>query len=218
MKEYKEGNIEAENEAFDRYMQNISLLEEVLSVESTLEGSTENGSLVSSQNSSSHEDNPKLFMSRLKLKLRSNSARTYNFRNRIQDIVSKGLEKLRKRGLKDDSDLDQNEHAKRSKMHMSQRTLALTDLNDKLNKARNGEDLKACLELQSLLSNRHPRTSKKTTENIEILEEQTARKELVPRKESDFCLPKLFCTTEIDDKTLNSVDVHFSTLEQIEDL
>ncbi|KAL6960130.1 hypothetical protein U1Q18_048266, partial [Sarracenia purpurea var. burkii] len=30
LKEYKEANIEAENEAFDRYMQNVSFLEEVL--------------------------------------------------------------------------------------------------------------------------------------------------------------------------------------------
>lgn len=38
MREYKDRNIETENEAFDRYMQNVNLLEEAFSAKSSAEG------------------------------------------------------------------------------------------------------------------------------------------------------------------------------------
>ncbi|CAL5322002.1 unnamed protein product [Camellia sinensis] len=67
LKEHKEGNVEVENVAFDRYMQNVSLLEEVLTVDSTPEGSTNNG-----------------------------PPRSENVTKRVQDIVNQGLRKLQK--------------------------------------------------------------------------------------------------------------------------
>ncbi|XP_028080979.1 uncharacterized protein LOC114282498 [Camellia sinensis] len=67
LKEHKEGKIEVENEAFDRYMQNVSLLDEVLTVDSTPEGSTNNW-----------------------------PPRSENVTKRVQDIVNQGLRKLQK--------------------------------------------------------------------------------------------------------------------------
>lgn len=70
LKEYKDRNIEIENESFDRYLQNITLLEDVFALNSNLEG--ENGTMLS------------------KLKIQ----KTENFTDKIRFIVNNGLKNL----------------------------------------------------------------------------------------------------------------------------
>lgn len=70
MKEYKDRNMEIENESFDRYLKNISLLEDVFALNSNLEG--ENETMVS------------------KLKI----IRSENLRDRMRFIVNNGLKNL----------------------------------------------------------------------------------------------------------------------------
>ncbi|XP_057512376.1 uncharacterized protein LOC130794478 [Actinidia eriantha] len=53
LKEFREANIEVENEAFDRYMQNVSLLDEVLAVKANPEVPTSSGSPISNPNPNS---------------------------------------------------------------------------------------------------------------------------------------------------------------------
>ncbi|XP_039024578.1 uncharacterized protein LOC120157543 [Hibiscus syriacus] len=84
LKEFKDRNIEIENNAFDRYMQNISLLEEVFSTEGSEPSST------------SQEGETSVVTSGMKLTLRSNPVRTNNVRKRIQQIVDQGIKKLQK--------------------------------------------------------------------------------------------------------------------------
>lgn len=220
LKEYKDRNIEVENEAFDRYMQNISLLEEVFSVDSILEGRIEEESSVSNPNRTSIEVNPKMMVSGLKLRLRSTSIRTDNSRKRIQQIVDQGLKKLQKSeledGVKEPSDPDEhNEGPKKAKFGKTERALAMSDLIDKLNKARNEEDLKSCWEMKFQIFNQD-----KISNETEI--NDAAAKDHIPDIDSaepkECSLKTLITTTEVDQETLNRIDAHFAALEQIEDL
>ncbi|CAK7356231.1 unnamed protein product [Dovyalis caffra] len=221
MKEFKDRNIEVENEAFDRYMYNISLLEEVFSLKSFREGSTEDGSFSSNHDHASAEaDTEGKMVSEQKLKLRSNPSRTENFRKRLQQIVDGGLKKLQKVELNNGSVNNQNELDKRpekAKSLRAERASALSDLIDRLNKARNEEDLKSCLEMKAQLYSQQM-GSRTETKGVEVLKEQTARKDLAPQKELDYFSQKLFRTVEIDHEALTSIDAHFSSLEKIEDL
>ncbi|XP_057978134.1 uncharacterized protein LOC131164727 isoform X2 [Malania oleifera] len=215
LKEYKDRNIEAENEAFDRYMQNISLLEEVFSVK--YEGPAGNGCSILNPKSTSVEDNG------MKLKLRSSLVRTDSFRRKVQDIVDKGLMKLQKCELnigKNDVN-DQNEDSatpKKAKTWKADTTSVLNDLIDKLNKARSEEDLKSCLKIKFELFNQNTKGDQMETDDTGISEEQTEKNNMVPKQELHYSPSKLFKTTEIDQETLNSIDKHFNSLEQVEDL
>lgn len=216
-----------ENEAFDRYMQNISLLEEVFSVKSILEESNEDESSISNPNSTSVEEDSEMMISGLKLKLRSNPTRSENFRSRIEQIVDQGLEKFQNCELNDDDNDELNDHSelekspKKAKFWCSEKASALSDIIDKLNKARSEEDPKSYLKLKSQLYNLHTVSSQSETEDgvaTKEAQELTEKNDLESRKESGYSLPKLFTTTEIDQETINNVDVHFSSLEKIEDL
>ena len=221
MKEFRDRNIEVENEAFDRYMHNISLLEDVFSLKSFLEGSTEDESLSSNHDhASAKEDTEEKMVSEQKLKLRSNLSRSENDRKRLQQIVDVGLKKLQKLELNNGSVNNQKEVDKRpekAKSLRAEKASALSDLMDKLNKARNEEDLKSCSETKAQLYSQHAR-SRTEIKDFEVLREQTAKKDVAPQKEMDFFSQKLFRAVEIDHEALTSIDAHFSSLEKIEDL
>lgn len=86
-----------ENEAFDRYMQNVDLLEEVLAVKSL----DENVPSALESNPTTMESNEAMIPG-LKLQLRSNSMRSDGLRMRIQQIVDEGLKKLEKSAVDGD--------------------------------------------------------------------------------------------------------------------
>lgn len=222
LKEYKDRNIEAENEAFDRYMQNVYLLEEVFSLNS-LEGQIkDDGSPISNPNPTSAEDSSVMAIAEMKLKLRSNPTRAENFRNRIQYIVDQGLRKLQKIELNDGgADLNEQELFKRPKKKKSwraERVDALTDLIDKLNKARNEEDLKSCLEMKAQLFNRHNQPSQVESKDSETSKEPALQNDTSFKLQADYSPPMWLSTTTIDQEALSRIDAHFATLEEIEDL
>ncbi|CAK9172628.1 unnamed protein product [Ilex paraguariensis] len=86
LKEYKESNIEVENDAFDCYMHNFSLLEEVFFTNSTPSVHTEEGHSTENSNSVVEDTNDRSIAG-LKSKLRSSPIRTANFRKQMQNIV-----------------------------------------------------------------------------------------------------------------------------------
>ncbi|TXG51270.1 hypothetical protein EZV62_023794 [Acer yangbiense] len=224
LKEYRDRNIEVENEAFDHYMQNISLLEEVFSVKSILEGSNEDETSVLNPNSTFVNEDGETKISGLKLKLRSNPTRSENCRKRIQQTVDQGLKKLKKREFDDEgNDLnDQNEQEgipKKAKLWWCERSSDLSDIIEKLNKARSEDDPKSYSKLKSQLYNLKHRSSQSETEDAAMVpKEKTEKNDSRSSKETSYNLPKLFTTTEIDQETLISVDAHFSSIEKIEDL
>lgn len=222
MKEFRDRNIEAENEAFDRYMRNVSLLEEVFSVNSTIGGQSEDvPSTISSEHSI--DDAAEMFVRDLKVKLRSNPVRTENVRKRIQYIVDQGLRKLGKLELNDGTDYisepdETGNKPKKLKSGETERSSALNDLIEKLNKARNEEDLKACHEIKSQLFNQSRQTAKMENDTIETEKEQNANSDLSPKSQCSYSPPKWMSTTTIDLETLNRIDAQFNSMEDIEDL
>lgn len=222
LKEYKDRNIEVENEAFDRYMQNVSLLEEVFSMTYVLEKELTEDADPTISNPNSLEG--KSGTLGIKLRLKSDPVRSDNFRKRVKEIVDQGLRKLQK-VEPSDIDNDSNVHSEqkimpsKSKASRYDRFSALTDLIDKLNKARNAEDLKSCLEIKSQLFNGHKKTIEETKAEVaEVSHEQTDSNELEDRQQLSYSLPKLYNISEIDQETLYSIDAHFASPEQIEGL
>ncbi|KAF4362574.1 hypothetical protein F8388_011401 [Cannabis sativa] len=223
LKEYKERSIEVENESFDRYMQNVNLLEELFSVKSSPDRSNDDESSIPNRNPASMEDGYDAAFSGLKLKMRSNPLRTSNFRKRIHQIVDRGLKKLQKSGLDgcDNGPVDPKELDKGPKSEedlWAERASTLNELVDKLNKARNEEDLKSCLEVKSQLFNHHNKEIQLESRDIKSLTEETGKNDLEVSREVNFSLPSLITPTEIDQETLRHVDAHFSSLDGIENL
>ncbi|KAE8662567.1 putative BOI-related E3 ubiquitin-protein ligase 2-like [Hibiscus syriacus] len=214
LKEFKDGNIEIENDAFNRYMQNISLLEEVFSIKSMDEGSNEDGG--SKPRPTSKEDKTSVMSSGLKLTLKSDPVRTNNARKRIKQIVDQGIEKLQRTEANDGANVpdDQNKLDSRLKKVKSlwvERASVVSDVVDKLNKARNEEDLKYCLEMKAHLYNQSSMSSETETKGPETFNEECTE---TPRQLAHHLLTRI----EIDQETVNKIDAHFSTVELIEDL
>lgn len=210
LKEYKERNIEVENEAFDRYMQNVELLEEVFSVESM----EDNVSSVSGSNQTSEETNT--MIPNLKSHLRSNSVRSDSMRMRIQEVVDEGLKKVQNCASDEPIDDEPNQASKKAR---TERFSAISDLVEKLNKARNEEDLKPCLEMKSQLFHLD-----KVSCKIEFEDDETPKNEFgesdnaPPAIETYYSLPKLVGVAEVDQETINTIDKYFSSMVHVEEL
>lgn len=222
LKEFKDGNVGAESEAFDRYMQNIGLLEEVFLMNSAADDQIPDGQS-SGVNSRSDGEDTERMVDGLKLKLRSNSVRTDNFRKRIQYIVDQGLRKLGKPELIDGTgDLSDAEGlartAKKIKTLQGDRAMALRDVSDKLNKARNEEDLKGCWEMASEIFRWNAKMSQIEPGEFLISREISAKYDASTEQESYLFPPKWVSPATIDQEALCRIDEQFSSLEEIEDL
>lgn len=198
-----------ENEAFDRYMENVDLLEEVLSVKFM-----EDNALESNPKSTG---NSEIMIPGLKLHIRSNPTRSDSMRKRIQQIVDEGLKKLQNCALEGHKE-EPNKASKRPRILRTEWLSAISDLIDKINKARNEEDLKFCLEIKSQLFNLDKISSKTEIEDNETLKVQAAESELAAAKEVDYSFPKPVGVAGIDQETLNTIDKHFCSLEHVEKL
>ncbi|TMW90918.1 hypothetical protein EJD97_015049 [Solanum chilense] len=213
LKEYRESNIAAENEAFDRYMQNIGLLEEVFGVNSAEDENNEDGST---------EDENEAVMNRVKLQLRSDPVRIENTRKRMQYVIDQGLRKGRKLEAGDNAtdlnDLDALGKKKKAKTAEAEHVAAFADLMDKLNKARNEEDLKVCWEMKSQLFNQPKKEKQAEPEDAEASNEQSLKTSDPPIMPWGHSQPKWFSTVTIDDEELRRINEEFDSLEDIEEL
>lgn len=212
IKEFQDRNIEIENEAFDRYLQNINLLEEIFSVKSFTKDVSSAINPVSSVGNGT-------MIQEMKLRLRSNPARRENLRKRIKNTVDEGLKKLKKHEAAGDAATKDSNALLYGRAKLkgwdAERVSCFADLNDKLNKARNEEDLKACLELKAKLHRPQNETEDQKMDKSAGSEPENDRgvdQELV------FCPTKMFCSVEIDQEVMNCVETHFSSLEEMEDL
>ena len=216
LKEYKEANIEAENEAFDRYMQNINLLKEVFDVNS--ERPDEDEILASNPPTTSGEK--KELISEMKVILRSNPMRSDTFRKRIRQTIDQGLSKLKtNNAIEEPNSLDKDAESapKAAKNCSTLETSALTELNYKLNRARNEDDLKLCIQMRLDINSQQKISQEMKTDSSVVMEEHTAPSKLPSAPECDFPL-KMVKSREIDQDVLSKMDFHFSSIEEIEDL
>lgn len=162
LKEYNDQNIEAESEAFDRYMQNVSLLEESFLVNTSLEGFAQDVLPAQLSATLSAEDETEKLILVMKAKLKSNVERADKYRERIRELIDRGFKRLRKWEFDDEGgstnldDFNGERELKRPKKvenFQVERMTAINDLLDKLNKAGSKEELKSCLEMKVKLFN-----------------------------------------------------------------
>ncbi|KAI3918583.1 hypothetical protein MKX01_041903 [Papaver californicum] len=216
LKEYKDRNIETENEAFDRYMQNVNLLEEAFSLNSSVDGSR-----ADEPTSSNLKDTDERVLHTLKAKVGSNIRRTDSVRERIRDIVDQGLRKLQKVEFNDEvlaadaDDMDSLKEPKRQKKEKNvraERLLEMKDVIDKLEKARNEDDLQSCIRMKSQLFKRCGKALITEDNCVGRSNEQITGKDALPRKD----LPCKYVTkVDVSQELLHSLDAHFSSLEEI---
>ncbi|RZC69281.1 hypothetical protein C5167_032368 [Papaver somniferum] len=216
LKEYKDRNIETENEAFDRYMQNVNLLEEAFSLNSSVDGSS-----ADEPTSSSLKDTDERVIHALKAKVGSNIGRTDSVRERIRDIVDQGSRKLQKVEFNDEvlsadaDDLDSLKEPKRQKKEKNvraERLLDIKDVIDKLKKARNEDDLQSCIRMKAQLFKGCGKASVTDDNYVGRSKEQIMGKDVMPGKDLP---PKYVTKVDVSQELLHSLDTHFSSLEEI---
>lgn len=223
LKEFRDGNVAFESEAFDRYMQNVGLLEEVFRVTSESKDQIEVEQSSREQLNYDGDNNINKMVLDLKLKVRSNPATTENFRKRIQYIVDQGLKKLGKleiiEGTDDISDTEgQGRAIKRIKSLKSEKAIAISDLNDKLNKARNEDELIACWEMASKIfkwntKKRESECGESTCRGNDVKDDSSSAK-----SESHFLPLKWVNPVMIEQEDLCRIDAQFPSLEEIENM
>ncbi|KAK1372454.1 putative BOI-related E3 ubiquitin-protein ligase 2-like [Heracleum sosnowskyi] len=219
VQEYKDMNIETENEAFDRYMRNVSLLEEVFNVKSTTdEPIKDGGSPTSNLNTTSAEEDRQVAIGEMKSILRSDPTRAENFRNRMQCAVDEVLKKLQKSEAHDGGaeSSEQDEFVRSPEKKKFRRHEELAALIDKINKARNEEDLKVCMEMKDQLFGKQTETTQAESESVPIpilLESDDVVK-------PQFADPPLkwFTVKPADPKEIERMNKLFDSLEDIEEL
>lgn len=242
LKEYNDQNMEAENEAFDRYMQNVNLLEEAFLPNPSLEVLAPDELPLPESSATFNEDGVQKMIVGIKAKLKSDSERANKCRDRMQDLIDRGLKRLQKEEPVDEDGLiamdDQSGEKDLKKLKgggkwWAERTTATFDLLDKLNKARSEEDLESCLTIKQKLFNQKEMTTTLASgisdshenRDAETLEEQNAHTDSIHRQKSDtaasslpYSLPKLCQTIEIGQGILSDINVQFSSLDNIVDL
>lgn len=206
--------MEVESEAFDRYMRNVGLLEEVFQVNSEFDQDT---------GVCSDSESTVRTVQAVKLKLRSDSARSDNLRKRIQYIVDQGLKKVGKTesidGAGELSDIGGERAAKKIKSSSrAERVIALPDLNDKLNKARNLDDLKACWELGAQIFGWPAKTGQTDPSEVQPSSEKVQKDDPSIENGSFFSPPKWFNVVPVSHEELCAVHAEFLTLQNIEEL
>ena len=227
MQEYKDMNIEVENEAFDRYMRNVSLLEEVFNVKSTPDGPVnDGGSPISDGDATSAEDERQMEIAKIKSILRSDPTRAENFRNRMQCAVDEVLKKLQKTEAHDagTESSEQEEYVgSPGKKNLSWNE-AVAALIDKINKAQNEEDLKVCMEMKDQLFNQRTESPQAESESVPI--PMALQTDDVVNLQTDdvvkpqFAHPPVKCVTTkpVDPEEFKQISAYFDSLEDIEEL
>ncbi|GJU91463.1 hypothetical protein Tco_1303886 [Tanacetum coccineum] len=194
LKEYKDRNIEIENEAFDRYLRNIALLEEVFAVRSKSEEPAKDDP----------EGKGEMWISNLKMKLRADPIGTENFRDRMRFIINNALRKLKSETPTGNEEPELVCRPKKA------RHSYLVELNKKLSNARTDEDMKSCKLLKSQLFSRSESKGEQS-ENINTPDQQ-------PKQSSESSRKNWFSPITIDQGALSHIDAQLSALETIEHL
>ncbi|CAL9776602.1 unnamed protein product [Musa acuminata subsp. burmannicoides] len=209
LREHFERDIEVENEAFDRYMQNVNLLEETFSITQ----GTEPGDQTALVAGSSEK-----LVSEIKMKLKSNSERAESFQERTRNLIDQKLCELQKGEFVsddcsiNDDDLDDHREFKRSRQIMKwrhDRNSTMDDVINKLNKAHSEEDIRGCMDLKLQC----------TSDNLTSEDHSTPKLESADVTALSFCSPpKMWMTAHVDQDTLANINTQFSSLSSIAEL
>lgn len=220
LREHIEGNIEVENEAFERYLYNVSLLEEAFSTrdeQSTVEDTS--------------EDKIQKLITSMKVKLKSNSRRVDAIRRRTRNLVNEKLRKLQEREhisdnvsvSENDDDLDAYRGLKRPKKlenNRAEKTMETDNLIDRLSKARTKDDLiSSCMEMKiQFFGHCENEKVKLSNEKSADVDQFVMMKEFDNSVDLSSALPKLCTVVHIDKGIISDMDVRISSESQLAEL
>lgn len=208
LKEHMQGDIDVENEAYDRYTQNIGLLEETFYLKEDSAGEHET-------EATSSEEAMEIMVSEVKVRLKSDCANAAGFKERIATVLDQKLKKLQERNsaYEDDNSSDQNldDHKKPVKLNIKQQTVRNAKTNEllgKLTKAQSEDDLKPCLNIMAQLFGKEIASSSMSTSN------KSSDQESTPAIAPSYSFPKLTTRLEVDENMMSKIN-ELSSLSQV---
>lgn len=200
LKEHIQGDIDAENEAYERYTQNVGLLEETF-------GLTEDAADEPEPEATSSEERMETLVSEAKVRLKSDSANADGFRDRIATILDQKIKELleSKSTYEDDNPPDQNpdDHPKPVKLSIKQqmeRGAKMTELLAKMIRAQSEVDLKICSGIAAQLFGK----------KNELSNQESVASVTIP-----YSFPKLWTRVEIDDAMMCKINGEFSSSTEV---
>uniref|UniRef100_A0A0D9X417 Uncharacterized protein n=1 Tax=Leersia perrieri TaxID=77586 RepID=A0A0D9X417_9ORYZ len=195
LKEHLQEDIDAENEAYERYTQNVGLLEETFGV-------TEDADVEPEDEPTSSEERMETLVSEAKVRLKSDSANADGFKDRIATILDQKIKELleSKSTYEDDNPCDQNldghpEPVKLSIKQQMERSTKMTELLAKMIRAQSEDDLKPCSGISSQLFGSNQESTAAAT---------------IP-----YSFPKLWTRLEIDDAMMSNINGEFSFSNEV---
>lgn len=215
LKEHMQGDIDVENEAYERYTHNIGLLEETFCL-------AEDAAVEPEAEASSSEERMEVLVSEAKVRLKSDHANAYSFKERIATILDQKLKKLQEKesAYEDANPSDQNldDHMKPVKLTTKRqmtRTAKMNELLGKSTRAQSEDDLKPCLYIMSKLFGKENGstmgTSNKSSCNELLSSEQESTLAVAPF----YSFPKLWTRMEVDVDMVSKINDKFSSVSQV---
>lgn len=212
LKEHMQGDIDAENEAYERYTQNVGLLEETFCP-------MEDADVEPAEATSSEEERMDLLVSEAKVRLKSDNETADIFKERVATILDQKLKKLleSQSASEDDkpSDPNQDDHPSPMKFSTKQkmeRSAKLNELLGKLTRARSEDDLKPCRDLIEQLFGKENGSSMDKPDRMETELGDQGSTAAVARP---YSIPKLCTTMEVDEDFASKINDEFSSLSQV---
>jgi len=199
LREHMQGDIDLENEAYDRYTQNIGLLEETFYL-------TEDASGEHETEATSSEERMEIMVSEAKVRLKSDCANVDSFKERIATVLDQKLKKLQERhsAYEDDNSSDQklDDHRKLVKLSIKQqmaRNAKTNELLGKLTKAQSEDDLRPFLDIMAQLFGKENASSAGTSNKLRNQESTAA---IV----TSYSFPELTTRLEVDENMVSKIN------------
>lgn len=212
LEEHIQGDIDVENEAYDRYTQNIGLLEETFYLTEDAAGEHET-------EATSSEERMEIMVSEAKVRLKSDCSNADGFKERIATILDQKLKELQGRGsaYEDDKPSDQNldDHRKPVKLSIKQqmeRNMKTNELLGKLTKAQSEDDLRPCLGIMAQLFGKEKSSTSMSTSN------KSSNQESTPAITPSYSFPRRMTRSEFDENMSSEINDESPSLSQVAQL
>ncbi|RCV44138.1 hypothetical protein SEVIR_9G356200v4 [Setaria viridis] len=213
LKEHMQGDVDAENEAYERYTQNVGLLEETFCPMEDAAAEPE------PEATSSEEERMDLLVSEAKVRLKSDNENADSFKERIATILAQKLKKLHESQstYEDDkpADQSQDDHTTPVKLSTKQKMEKAAKFNELLGKmmrARSEDDLKPCRDLIEQLFGKEDGSSMDKSNRMET---EPSNQESAAATAQPYSFPKLCTRIEVDEDFAAKVDAEFSSLSEV---
>lgn len=224
LKEHMQGDIDAENEAYERYTQNVGLLEE------TFCPMEDSAAEAEAEATSEDEERMDLLVSEAKVRLKSDSDNAESFKERVATILDQKLKNLREAqsSYEDDKLSDENQDdytipVKFTAKQKMERAAKFNELLGKMTRARNEDDLKPCRDLieqlfgnEVLFRKENDSTDKSNAMETEPPSGQESTSAAAASQRYSF--PKLCTRIEVGEDFASKLDAEFSSLSEVTQL